>query len=84
MENLSNDHEDHTNQLNYAMKQGILFWVLQKASGNWATWSDFANEGKAIVEQILASEKLNKSKRAGLLRIFLKILLAKMYSLQLQ
>ena len=47
------------------MKQGILFWVWQKASGNWATWSDFANGGKANVEQILASEKINKSKRAG-------------------
>ena len=30
------------------------------------TWSEFPNEGKAIVEQILASEEINKSKRAGL------------------
>ena len=29
------------------------------------TWSEFPNGGKAIVEQILASER-NKSKRAGL------------------
>ena len=29
------------------------------------TWSEFANGGKAIVEQILASEVRNKSKRAG-------------------
>ena len=28
------------------------------------TWSEFFNGGKAIVEQILASE-INKSKRAG-------------------
>ena len=30
------------------------------------TWSEFSNEGKAIVEQILASDVRNKSKRAGL------------------
>ena len=30
------------------------------------TWSKFPNGEKAIVEQILASEKINKSKRAGL------------------
>ena len=30
------------------------------------TWSEFPSGGKAIVEQILASEERNKSKRAGL------------------
>ena len=30
------------------------------------TWSEFCNGGKVIVEQILASEEKNKSKRAGL------------------
>ena len=30
------------------------------------TWSEFLNEAKAIVEQILTWEKINKSKRAGL------------------
>ena len=30
------------------------------------TWSEFLNGGKAIVEQILASEEINKSIRAGL------------------
>ena len=30
------------------------------------TWSEFPNGGKAIVEQILASQEKNKSKRAGL------------------
>ena len=30
------------------------------------TWSEFPNGGKAIVEQILASEEINKSKIAGL------------------
>ena len=32
-----------------------------------ATWSEFSNEGKTIVEHILALEEINKSKRAGLL-----------------
>ena len=31
-----------------------------------ATWSEFPNGGKAIVEQILASEERKKSKRVGL------------------
>ena len=30
------------------------------------TISEFPNAGKAIVEQILASEEINQSKRAGL------------------
>ena len=30
------------------------------------TWSEFPNGGKAIVVQILVSEEINKSKRAGL------------------
>ena len=30
------------------------------------TWSEFPNGGKAIVEQILAPEEINKSKRAAL------------------
>ena len=29
------------------------------------TWSEFPNGGKAIVEQILVSEEINKSKIAG-------------------
>ena len=49
------------------MKQGIPFWVWWKVNGNeTTTWSKFANGGKAIVEQILASEEKNKCKRAGL------------------
>ena len=31
-----------------------------------ATWSEFPNGGKAIVEQILASEEISKPKRTGL------------------
>ena len=30
------------------------------------TWSEFSNEWKTIVEHILASEEIKKSKRAGL------------------
>ena len=30
------------------------------------TWPEFPNGGKAIVEQIIASEERKKSKRAGL------------------
>ena len=30
------------------------------------TWSEFPNGKKAIVEQILASKEINKSKRVGL------------------
>ena len=30
------------------------------------SWSEFPNGGKAIVEEILGSEEINKSKRAGL------------------
>ena len=30
-----------------------------------ATWSEFPNGGRAIVEQILVSEEINKSKKAG-------------------
>ena len=37
-----------------------------KAMETETTWSEFANEWKIFVEQMLASEKRNKSKRAGL------------------
>ena len=30
------------------------------------TWSEFPSGGKAIVEQILASEEIKKCKRAGI------------------
>ena len=33
------------------------------------TWSEFPNGGKAIVEEILASEEINKSKRGRTVRI---------------
>ena len=76
MEHLSNDHGESPNQhefchnrivKNYTMKQGIPFWVWQKSMETEATtWLEFSNWGKAIVEQIPASEDRNKSKRVGL------------------
>ena len=56
MEHLSNDHEDHPNQHEF-----------DGNSMETETWSEFPNGGKAIVEQIQASEEINKSKWAGLL-----------------
>ena len=41
--------------IGYPMKWGIPFWVWCKVNGNWQTWSEFPNEGKAIVEYILKS-----------------------------
>ena len=32
------------------------------------TWSEFPNGGKVIVEQMLTSEEINKSKRAALIK----------------
>ena len=52
MEYLSNDHEDHCNQHENSHKP-------RNEMG-------YPNGGKAIVEQILASEEINKFKRAGL------------------
>ena len=53
--------------LSYAMKQDILFWVYQNVNGNCDNnMIRISNGGKAIAEQILASEEINQSKRAGL------------------
>ena len=53
--------------ITYAMKQGILFLVWWKSmETKTTTRSEFPNGRKDIVEQILASEECNKSKRAGL------------------
>ena len=43
-----------------------------------ATWSEFPNEGKTIVEQILASEEISKSERAGLLQSQFEIQVGKL------
>ena len=46
---------------------GASRWQFDgKSMETETTWSEFPNGGKAIVEQILASEVRNKSKRAEL------------------
>ena len=75
MEQLSNDHEDHPNQLERSHElyneMGHLILSLMEFNGKWdnnsmetetATWSEFPNGGKAIVKQILVSEDRNKFK----------------------
>ena len=53
--------------ISYAMKQASRCeFDGESMETETTTWSEFPNEGKAIVEQILASEEINKSKRAGL------------------
>ena len=53
--------------ISYAMKQSIPFWVSEEVNENWDNnLIRTSNWGKAIVEQILASEEINKSKRARL------------------
>ena len=42
------------------------FEFTGKSMETETTWSEFHNGRKAVVEQILASEEINKSKRAGL------------------
>ena len=47
--------------------RACCFEFVGKSMGTeTTTWSEFPNGGKAIVEQILASEEIKKSKRAGL------------------
>ena len=53
------------------MKQGIPFWVCRKVNGLIYNQivkirSEFPSGGKAIVEKVPTSEKINKSKRARL------------------
>ena len=46
--------------INYVMKRSILFWVYWKLMETETTiWSEFPKGGKAIAEQILASEEIN-------------------------
>ena len=49
-----------------AMKRVIPLWIDGTSmKSEITTWSKFPNGGRAIVEQILASEEKNKSKRTG-------------------
>ena len=52
--------------ISYAMKRGISLWILWKVNENWDNMIRISNGGKAILEQILASEERKKSKRAAL------------------
>ena len=55
------------------VKWGILFWVWWKVNGNWddnmIRTSQWRESHGTIVEQILASEDRNKSKRAETVRV---------------
>ena len=68
----SNDHESHPNQHENSHKLCDEMWhsLFSLAQSQWKTKtntrSEFPNEGKTIVEQVLASEEKNKSKRAWL------------------
>ena len=60
MEHLSNDHEYHPNQHKNSHK------LCNEMDNMTTTWSEFPNGGKTIVNETLASKKINKSRRAGL------------------
>ena len=52
--------------ISYVIKQGIPFEFDRKSmEAEATTWSELPIWGKDIVEQALASEEINKSKRAG-------------------
>ena len=53
--------------ISFAMKLGIPSLLIGKLMENGMTaWSEFRNGGEGIVEEILASEEINQSKRPGL------------------
>ena len=53
--------------ISYVMKRGILLWIWWKVNGNWDNnMIKISQWRENILEQILASEERNKSKRAGL------------------
>ena len=76
MEHLLNDHEDHPNQYKNSHKlcDEMEHPVVNLREGLWKLrlqhdqnfLMEAANGGKAMTEQILASDERNKSKRAGL------------------
>ena len=53
--------------ISYVMKRGILLWIWWKVNENWDNnMIKISQWRENILEQILASEERNKSKRAGL------------------
>ena len=71
MDHLSSDHKESPNQQENSHKKcnelgkPIVNDGKSKETET-TTWSEFPNGGKAIIEQILASEEINESRRAGL------------------
>ena len=70
MEHLSDDHKDrpyhHENSHKPSDELGYPFEFHGKSmETETTTWSDFPNGEKGTVEQVLASEEINKYKRAG-------------------
>ena len=71
MEPLSNYPEDHPSQHKNSHKlcNEMQYPILSLLESQWkqaTAWPEFSNGRKVIVEQILASEEMNKSKRARL------------------
>ena len=66
MEHLSSDHEDHPKEHENGHKlcneTGHLIVNMMESQWKLRQHDHFPNGGKAIVEQILASEKINKSR----------------------
>ena len=61
MEHLSNDHKGYPNQHRNSHK--LLEFIGKSIKTETTTWLEFPNGEKVIVEQMLASEERNKSKR---------------------
>ena len=72
MEHLSNDYKDHPNQHENSHKlcnetgHPDCEFDGKPMETEATTRSEFPSGGKAIAEQILVSEEINKSKRTGL------------------
>ena len=70
MEPISNDHEgypyQHENSHKLCDETGHPVVNFMKSQWKLRQQHEFPNGGKAIVEQILVPEEINKSKRAGL------------------
>ena len=71
MEHTSNDDKDYPNQHKNSHKLCNETAFSCEFDGKsmetvTTTWSEFPNGGKVIVEQIITSEKRNRSKRARL------------------
>ena len=74
MGHVSNDHKHHSNQHKNSHKLcnetgHPIFSLMESQWKLTQTWSEFPNEGKVILEQILASKEINQSKRADCERV---------------